>query len=289
MTASSSSSQRAITPRHLVLAEQQARLPKRSPDSHKYAFGPVLVVGGDAGMLGAPYMAAMGAARVGAGLVMLATHAAKQPFAAEAEQDWRPEIMHYQLTSCDDLLPLLEKAKVIVVGPGLGQSAWSHAMLEAVLASHHPVVVDADALHLLAQKNIQRDNWVLTPHVGEAAVLLNCASETIQSDRLTHCQAIQTRYGGVAVLKGQGTLLCGPDQTPAMCDAGNPGMASGGMGDILSGMIGGLLAQDLSGWEAACTGVMIHASAGDLAAQAQGERGLLAMDLLPYIRQLMNP
>ena len=160
-------------------------------------------------------------------------------------------------------------------------------LLAAVLQTRLPQVVDADALNLLAQEPARRDDWILTPHPGEAARLLGVSTEQIQADRLHAVHALQQRYGGVCVLKGAGTLVC-TSESIALCEAGNPGMASGGMGDVLTGIIAGFLAQGLSLMDAAKAGVYIHATAGDRAAQ-EGERGLLASDLLPHLRKLVNP
>jgi hydroxyethylthiazole kinase-like uncharacterized protein yjeF len=177
---------------------------------------------------------------------------------------------------------------VIVLGPGLGQSPWAKALVALVFKSKKPLVVDADALNLLADKKEKHAHWILTPHPGEAARLLKTTTEAIERDRLSAVKLLQKRFGGVAVLKGAGTLVDGPDAIPAICTAGNPGMASAGMGDVLSGIIGGLLAQQVPLISAAKLGVLLHALAGDRASE-EGERGMIATDLLPYLRFLVNP
>jgi ADP-dependent NAD(P)H-hydrate dehydratase / NAD(P)H-hydrate epimerase len=177
---------------------------------------------------------------------------------------------------------------VVAIGPGLGQSAWSRELLEGALASGLPVVVDADALNLLAGRPERREHWVLTPHPGEAARLMQTEGREIQADRYAAVAALQARFGGTIVLKGSGTLVLGEDAQPAVCAAGNPGMASGGMGDVLTGVVAGLMAQGLAPYPAAETGVRLHAAAGDAAAREGGERGLLAADLLPHLRRLVN-
>jgi NAD(P)H-hydrate epimerase len=151
-------------------------------------------------------------------------------------------------------------------------------------------VVDADALNLLAHDEIpkQRDNWILTPHPGEASRLLKTKIETIATDRPRYARELQRKHGGIAILKGMGTLIADPEHIH-QCSHGNPGMATGGMGDILSGIIGGLLAQGFSLEDAACFGVELHAAAADIAAKKDGERGLMATDLLPPLRSLLNP
>jgi NAD(P)H-hydrate epimerase len=151
-------------------------------------------------------------------------------------------------------------------------------------------VLDADGLNLLAAGKLtgelQRDNWVLTPHPGEAARLLQCATAEIQADRFAAAQALQERYGGVVVLKGYGTLIAGADEL-LLSDYGNPGMASGGMGDVLSGVLGSLLAQQLAPLRATALGVCLHGAAADIAA-AEGQRGLAASDLIPEMRALLG-
>ncbi len=261
----------------------RAWLPPRARASHKGDYGHVLVVGGDHGMAGAVRLAGEAAARTGSGLVSIATRAAHAAVIAAA----CPELLCHGVECARDLRVLLQRASVVAIGPGLGQSAWAHDMLAAVLQMRLPRVVDADALNLLAQEPMQCDHWVLTPHPGEAARLLDMTTKQVQADRLQAAQALQQRYGGVCVLKGAGTLVC-TSESVAICEAGNPGMASAGMGDVLTGVIAGLLAQGLSLVDAACAGVYIHAKAGDRAAQ-EGERGLLASDVMPHLRKLVNP
>lgn len=259
-------------------------LSPRPLDSYKNKFGHVLVVGGDAGFSGAVRMAAEAALRVGAGLVSVATRKEN----ALILNSTRPELMCHGVQTVSDLKPLLSKATVIIVGPGLGQSRWAKTLVTFIFKSKKQLVVDADALNLLAEKPEKHPHWILTPHPGEAARLLKMTRETIQEDRLSAVKGLQKKFGGVAVLKGAGTLVDGPDAIPAICTAGNPGMATAGMGDILSGVIGGLLAQDIPLIAAAKLGVLLHALAGDQAAEA-GERGMIASDLFPYLRFLVNP
>ncbi|MDH3639023.1 MAG: NAD(P)H-hydrate dehydratase, partial [Gammaproteobacteria bacterium] len=161
-------------------------------------------------------------------------------------------------------------------------------MFSAVLESRVPAVVDADALNLLSTHPERRDNWVLTPHPGEAARLLATTPAEVQADRPAAVAALVDRYGGVVVLKGSGTLVAASEQRMSVCDRGNPGMASGGMGDVLTGVIAGLMAQRIDLWHAACLGVWVHASAADHAATGDGEIGLMATDLLPWIRRILN-
>ncbi|NJM13855.1 MAG: NAD(P)H-hydrate dehydratase [Synechococcaceae cyanobacterium SM1_2_3] len=201
----------------------------------------------------------------------------------------RPELMFHGVETPDELEPLLNRATVVAIGPGLGRNDWGRAMLHAALTSDKPLVVDADALNLLAVGPHYRDDWILTPHPGEAARLLKMTPGQVEADRLIAVEDLAVRFGGVVVLKGAGSLIASKtDGIVALCAAGNPGMASGGMGDVLTGVIAALVAQGLPLFAAAKAGVYLHGRAGDLAAQAGGERGLLATDLLPMLRQLVN-
>ena len=178
-------------------------------------------------------------------------------------------------------------ASVRVIGPGLGQDEWGRGQIARYLTDRLPLVLDADGLNWLAQSPRHQDNWVLTPHPSEAARLLGCTIADIETDRFAAVQALQRRYGGVVLLKGAGTLIYDGERV-ALCCEGNPGMASGGMGDLLSGIIAALLAQGCSATIASWLGAVIHGEAADLAA-TDGERGMLASDLLPLIRKLVNP
>jgi len=272
------SAEHAISLQWEVLAQS---LQKRDIKAHKGDFGHVLVIGGDHGFAGAVRLAAEAALRVGAGLVSVVTH--KEHLSVV--NDDRPEIMCH---STSDLSWLLRKATVIVLGPGLGKSAWSKKLFRQAIAASQPKVIDADALNLLSEKPRSQSHWILTPHAGEAARLLGCTSSDIERDRLHAVKSLVKKYSGVAVLKGHHTLIQDAEEGPFVCHAGNPGMASGGMGDVLSGVIAGLLAQHFSLLSAAKTGVMLHALAGDEAAK-QGERGLLASDLFLHLRRWVNP
>lgn len=259
------------------------QLPKRSRNAHKGDFGHVLLLGGDVGMSGAIFLAGQAAARVGAGKISIATH----PHHAAWLNLAQPELMCRGVEMPDDLQPLLAQASVIAIGPGLGQSDWAWLLFNAVIQQQKPLVVDADALNLLAKAPMKLSQAVLTPHPSEAARLLQSDTAHIQADRFAAVQQLQQKFGGVSVLKGAGTLIARQDGKLSLCNAGNPGMASGGMGDLLTGIIAGLLAQGVELAQAAQIGVCLHAAAGDAAAQ-DGERGLLASDLLPWIRYLVN-
>lgn len=269
----------------LEISQFKQYIAPRPKDANKGRFGHVLVVGGDYGYSGAIRMAGEAALRVGAGLVSVAT----RPENAVLMNAMRPELMCHGVTNGAEIEPLLAKATTIVVGPGMGRSSWAQKLLYLVLKNEKDtVVVDADGLNMLAEKPAHKANWILTPHPGEAARLLKKSVEEIQANRLAAVTELQQKFGGVSVLKGAGSLILGPDSPPAICQAGNPGMASAGMGDILSGVIGGLLAQGLQLTVAAKLGVLVHAMAGDLAAKEGGERGMIATDLLPFLRRLVN-
>lgn len=252
------------------------------------------MIGGDYGFGGAALMAAEAAARSGAGLVSVATHAAHVP----AYISRCPELMVNAVEDDDALKPLLDKATTIIIGPGLGQSEWSihcaKTTFENISAKTTSLVIDADALNLLSQNKItipSSKDFILTPHPGEASRLLDCKCEEVKADRAEACLKLQQKYGGVCLLKGAETLIASESSgrvTLESCSHGNPGMGSGGMGDILSGVLGGLLAQKFSLADSARLGVCIHSLSADLAAVETGERGLLATDLLPYIHKLVN-
>jgi ADP-dependent NAD(P)H-hydrate dehydratase / NAD(P)H-hydrate epimerase len=261
-------------------------LPPRPRDAHKGHFGHVLVIGGEEGMGGAVRLAAEGALRAGAGLVSVATRSTHVGAILAA----RPELMCHDASDPERLAGLLARATVVAIGPGLGRSAWARRLLHSVLESGLPCVLDADALNLLSEENTPRhnDRWVLTPHPGEAGRLLGSDAAGVEADRPAAVRGLRARFGGVAVLKGAGTLICGATSSLWLCEHGNPGMASGGMGDVLTGLIAGLAAQlgDLE--RAACAGVLVHALAADTAA-ARGERGLIATDVLESVRPWVNP
>ncbi len=268
--------------KRITQGDLSASLPPRPRYAHKGLYGHVLVVGGNQGMPGAARMSAHAALRVGAGLVSVATH----PSHAAVLNLTRPELMVHAVQQAEQLTPLLKRATVVAVGPGLGQDEWAQAFLQAALSARLPLVIDADGLNLLAQSTCHRADWILTPHPGEAGRLLGISTAAVQADRFGAVRALVERYGGVAVLKGNGTLIC-DGRRVSLCDAGNPGMASGGMGDVLTGVIAGFLAQGVDLFDAARLGVFAHARAGDLAAR-KGQRGLLALDLMPHLRALVN-
>jgi len=259
-------------------------LPPRPRGAHKGDFGHVVVVGGGQGMPGAARLCAEAALRAGAGLVTVATH----PDHAALITTTRPELMSHGVLNTTDLTRLLEKADVIAFGPGLGQSDWARELYDAVAETGKPTVWDADALNLLAATPGTLENRIITPHPGEAATLLGSSAAVVQADRPAALAALAEIYGGVAVLKGAGTLISSDTGAPFVCTSGNPGMAAAGMGDVLTGVIAALLAQGLAAADAASAGVELHARAGDAAAIG-GERGMLASDLIRALPGVANP
>jgi hydroxyethylthiazole kinase-like uncharacterized protein yjeF len=277
---------RELQPRltRIVEAEIHQTLPRRPRASNKGDFGHVLIVGSGSGMPGAARLAGEACLRVGAGLVTVAT----APENVVAIAAGRPELICFALSSAAVLAEALERADVVAVGPGLGRTPWAHSALEAVLGSGKPLVVDADALNLVAQSGARpRSEWILTPHPGEAGRLLGCTAQDIQGNRLAALDQLVERYRGTVVLKGAGTLVGSAGRTPGLCERGNPGMASAGTGDVLTGVIAGILAQCRDSWAAARSGVLVHALAGDAAARV-GERGILAGDLVRELQHCVN-
>ena len=258
-------------------------LPPRRPTSHKGDHGRLVIIGGDHGTAGAIRMTGEAALRCGAGLVRVQTRIENSAPIITA----RPELMVHELTP-QSLEESLEWADVVVIGPGLGQQAWGKQALQKVENFRKPMLWDADALNLLAINPDKRHNRILTPHPGEAARLLNCSVAEIESDRLLSARRLVKRYGGVAVLKGAGTVVAS-DEAMGIVDAGNAGMASGGMGDVLSGIIGALLGQKLPLYDAACAGCVAHGVAADKLAARYGTRGMLATDLFCTLRRVVNP
>lgn len=256
------------------------QLPARAPDGHKGSYGTVLVVAGSASMLGAAVLAATAALRGGAGLVQVSLPPRLQsllPLAVPCATT---------LGRGRDLLAALARAAAVVVGPGLGAGPTTRRLVAEVLrAARGPVVVDADALNVLAPlppaaagRSRLGPNVVLTPHPGEAGRLLGTSAAEVQTDRRAALAALCARSGAVVVLKGHGTLVgdgarCFTNRT------GNPGMATGGSGDVLAGLLAALLAQGLSPFDAARLAAHVHGKAGDRVARRLGGVGLLASDL----------
>lgn len=279
----------------------KAIVPRRKLTDHKGRTGHVWVIGGNLGMAGAALMAAETAVRSGAGLVSVATRVEHSAMFVVR----RPELMVRGMESTEGIEAHLDKASIAVVGPGLGLDHWSESLLVAVLARKLPILLDADALTLLAQLFKRRRDYVdsclserqviLTPHPGEAARLLDISIADVQRNRFIAAQSIAEKYKAVCLLKGAGSVICArPEESGerqfdhTLLTVGNPGMASGGMGDVLSGLIGALLAQGLPAYDAVRLGGWVHGRAADGLSQRCGQLGLLATDLIPEIRGLLN-
>lgn len=268
-------------------------LPRRPRDAHKGSNGRVLVIGGGPGMPGAARLAGSAALRVGAGLVTVAGFADNIAAVTCAT----PELIYLPVSSATSIDEALAAASVVAIGPGLGTGDWSMRLWSQVLRAGRPsvadipTIVDADALNLLALDPVKLPaGWIITPHPGEAARLLGVESAAVQADRLGAVRELHSRYGAVSVLKGAGTLVASGDGTPEIhiCDRGNPGMATAGMGDVLTGVIAGLRAQIDNSALAARVAVLVHALAGDSAARG-GQRGLIASDVIAELRGWVNP
>jgi NAD(P)H-hydrate epimerase len=234
-------------------------------------------------MSGAVRLCGEAALRSGAGKVTLVT----RPEHAGLINLACPELMVRGMDSAAALADLLAQVDALVAGIGLGRSGWSRELFTACLGSPAPLVLDADGLNLRADLPLRR--WILTPHPAEAGRLLERSAAAVQGDRVTAAQELAARYQAVIVLKGCGTVVADADGRYAICPLGNPGMATAGTGDVLSGIVGALLAQGLDCWAAATTGVVAHAWAGDLAAAERGERGLLASDIARQLPAVLNP
>lgn len=262
------------------LSEIPKAFPARKPTAHKGDYGHVLIIGGDYGYGGAPLLAGMACLRMGAGLVSIAT----RPEHVNAIISRQPEIMAHGITHIQQLHPLLEKASFIVLGPGLGQSPWSCSIYQQTLAYKKPMLLDADALNLLAKDPQKLPQAILTPHPGEASRLLDISTMNVQHDRLKAAKALAEKYASVIVLKGNGSLIYQNTLShPYLSLSGNPGMASGGMGDVLNGFIAGAYSQGLSLAQAAKIGVELHGHTADLAMKYRSERSLCATDLIDLI------
>lgn len=274
-------------------------LKTRLNTSHKGTIGQVLAIGGGEGMPGAIRLASEATLRCGAALVGVCCHENNQTMVFNG----LPELMLAPNTAAllSDSIAL-KKASVIILGPGLGQSTWSKALFDLVVSELIAVeainterdnnktkwlVIDADGLTLLAQTEIFCEHWILTPHPKEAAILLGCDVASIEADRYSAVQRIAQQYGGICILKGAGTLISDGNQT-VINSTGNAGMASGGMGDVLAGVVAALSLQANDYFDASCAAVYIHGAAGDIIADKYGQRGILASDLFTPLRRLIN-
>ena len=275
-------------------------LKNRAKNSHKGVFGNLVLIGGAPGYNGAILLAAVAAMRAGCGLVTILTHSQHAAFLNMSY----PEIMcqGYDdiLSDQEEIKTVLSRADAIAIGPGLGKSKWADLLLKLVLSIQKPTVIDADALNLLPRQKISSTamvnngnpsatNWILTPHPGEASRLLNSDTKSIQENRFASAKNISEKYQAVCILKGAGSIIHG-DNKNYVCAMGNPGMATAGMGDVLTGITGALLAQNKkrSMLDIAIDAVQLHAYSGDRCAEKLGEKGMIASDLIPEIRSAIN-
>ena len=244
----------------------------------------MLAAGGAPGMPGAIALTGEAALRSGAGLVSVVTRAAHRP----AILARRPEIMVQDADDEDAVAGLLERATALAIGPGIGRGSWGGSLFRRALAMPRPMLIDADGLRWLAELDLTPGAPpVVTPHAAEAAQLLGCSVAEVEADRPASALRLARTVRGVAVLKGPGTV-CAADRLLGVCAHGNPGMATAGMGDVLSGVIGGLLAQGLSAADSATIGACLHSRAADLAAERGSQRGLTATDLYETIVELLG-
>jgi len=269
-----------------------ARL-KRKPDSHKGDYGKVLIIGGTDGMVGAPLLAGQAALHSGAGWVVIGFLSVNAPVVMQSQ----PEMMLRQVGAIDfaEINP-----DVIAIGPGMGTSEQAKVLLRQVLLIDIPLVIDADALNLLAADEAlmdvlraRRSPSVLTPHPGEAGRLLQLSNQVIQVDRIAAVDALVEKTNSICILKGSGSLIAASDHAPELCHAGNPGMATAGMGDVLTGVIAALIGQglrnNLSAWDATRLAVLLHAMAADsLVNKGIGPIGLTALEVAYEVRHLIN-
>jgi len=269
-------------------------LPKRAQSAHKGDFGKLLIMGGKDGMQGAALLAGTAALRTGTGIVHVlsnSTHPGSINFIC-------PEIQWHNFSEIKQLKDLLAKSTVLLLGPGLGNDKYSKIFFDEAMQSDLPLVLDADGLNMLSEKfnnNFKiRKNWILTPHSMEAARLLNTDVATVEADRFAAIEQLSHKYKATVILKGSGTLIkiyqenTNMEHNPIyLCDLGNPGMATAGMGDVLAGVIAAFVAQRLTLKDACKLGVFVHALAGDLAAK-EGQVGTLASDLFGFIRKIIN-
>lgn len=274
------------------------KLKPREASCHKGKFGHTIIIGGHRGMSGAAVLASTAAARSGSGL----TTAWVDDDCAKVVVSHTPEVMAKGIdieSIYQQVKSLIQTNATLVLGPGLGRTSWSKEWINALSENEELRKVnqiwDADALNWLSEfsdssLNQHNSHRILTPHPGEAARLLGTSIDLVQQDRYQAAQSIASQYGGVCVLKGSGTIIADEHGFQVVCPVGNPGMASGGMGDVLAGLIGGLLAQGFSLMDAAMLGVCIHGEAADRAAgTGKHYRGLLASDLFEFFPALLNP
>ena len=277
--------------KELSFDDIKKNIPKRKENSHKGDHGKLLIIAGDEGFGGAGIMSSESGLKTGAGLIRLLTR--KSHVSASLARN--PEVMVSGADNAQDLEANLRWPDAIVAGPGMFENYWSEQILYKLLLSiaenDTPTLLDAGALRLLTHKAFTKmelhSETVLTPHPGEAAEMLKVTVQEIQKNRIESAKELQKKYGCIIVLKGNGTIICNENNI-YLCADGGPELAVAGSGDILSGVIGSLIAQGLTPFEAAKTGVVIHARAGGEFVDNVGKIGLAAGELIPYIRKFLN-
>ncbi len=276
---------------------------QRPPRAHKGTYGHLLAVAGGAGKAGAGVLVARGALRAGVGLVTVATGESVRPEVAVQQAEVMTEALPegrgggLARSAATRTTKLLAERDALAVGPGLGEDAETRATVVSLVSRRKcPAVIDADALNAFAHGGeaaigkLRGNSWpmVLTPHPGEAARLLESTTADVQADRLTAARELASKTGAVVVLKGHRTIVVHPGGRASFNATGNPGMATAGTGDVLTGVVGALLARGMDAWDAARVGVYVHGHAGDLAASKQGEEGLIASDLVDFLPEAMT-
>jgi len=277
----------SLTPEPIVQDRVIANFPKRPRDSHKGMFGSVAVIGGASGMIGAPLLAARAALKLGAGCV----HVGLLTDNAPGVDPLQPELMLHPAANA----LLLPNLNVLAIGCGMGTSKAAYKLLYETLKFKTPIVLDADALNLLARHADLQDDLrarnhpsVLTPHPGEAARLLACEIGEVQADRVTAVRQLAQKFACSVVLKGASSLCATRDGRLFVNQTGNPGMSAAGMGDVLTGMIAAFIAQGMTADDALLLAVHLHGAAGDALAEQQATIGMTATEVTEWARWLLN-
>lgn len=266
--------------------EEKFILRKRQANSHKYDYGSILIVGGNIGMTGAPLISAYSAMRTGSGLSAIAI----QEKYIQYLNNIYPEIMVRPYKDEKDFLKLLHKKDAIAFGPGLGRVDEYGGILETLIDKQLPLIIDADGIYYLnrLKNKIKRpNNIVITPHYGEMALFLDTDSKAVSKDPISFIKQVTKQYGIMVVLKGPTTFIADENEI-IHSSLGNPGMATAGSGDVLTGIITSLVGQGLSMLEACKLGVYIHSKAGCLASEKNGEYSMMATDIINEIPQILK-
>jgi NAD(P)H-hydrate epimerase len=287
------------TPQWYLSTERwvRSRLPVRPKDANKGSFGHLLTIAGSSGMSGAAILSSMSALRTGVGLSILATARSLVSHLPAQELIYRgvseTEAGTISKAALHDLEPKLREASAVVLGPGLSMHNETAEFVRAIVKTiTKPCVIDADGLNAIAQSPEEfgsaGNNFVLTPHPKELSRLIGLTVAEIQSDRFAAAQKAARHFGCTVVLKGAHSIIAGPRETAHVNPTGNSGMATAGAGDVLSGIIGALLAQGLEPFDAAVAGAYVHGAAGDMAYDQIGQSGLIAGDVMSFIPAVMT-